>query len=116
MIIKTKEYTVLDVEDLEKAVSAQFAQDCKIGQMDVTLYDCASPHGEFDGIYFTVHVDGCTAVVDGYEEDEAASWELAEKAGWETFDPDVVGLAEEFIFNFDTALFKSYKRMVDGSD
>ena len=44
MVIKTKEFKVLDVEDIEQAVSDVLWREIKVGEMEVTLSDYPADH------------------------------------------------------------------------
>ena len=48
MVTKTKEYQVLDIEDVEKAVSEAAGRKVTIGEMDVTLIDGAPMDALFE--------------------------------------------------------------------
>ena len=99
MVIKTKEFKVLDVEDIEQAVSDVLWREIKVGEMEVTLSDYPADH---DANFF-IYIE---------EEDEYLfSNELWPELGTYPF-----GLEEEYIFNFDTGVFKTYKREEDFDD
>lgn len=114
MIKKTKEYNVLEVADLEKAVSEHFGRKVSVSEMDVEMIDSIPADAMFDdefliddvGIWFYITVDG----------DTVGSYILQDK---KTLDDDIMPdpfLTEEYIFAFDTAMFKSYTRSIDNSD
>lgn len=95
MVIKTKtlEFKVLDVEDIEQAVSKWFGREIKIGEMETILTD----YPEDFETNFCIYVEE--------EDDTVDSFTL-----WPEFGTYSFRLEEEYIFNFDTGLFKSFER------
>ena len=109
----TKELVLLDVEDIEEAVTNFLEKDetVKISQMDCTLlYNTPTDTGITDGMCFDITVE--KDLVDAFDlfwDDDSDVYickgqaiSLNEKA-----------LEPEDIFNFDTHLFKSFKVEAD---
>ena len=110
----TKTYNVLDVEDVERIVSEHAGRNVKIGEMTIELLDCLPedsmwenkpPLSDFS-MYINVEVDGEDIVTD----------EENYESPLQPYLPEGVFIPEKYFFNFDTKLFKSYKRYIDNSD
>lgn len=111
MIEKQKVFQVLEVADVERLVSEMAGREIKVSDMDIRLYD-AVPYGPIydegrvDSVYMycEVRVDGKEVFDDDYN------------SPFDDYLPKWVYLPEEYIFDFDTKLFKSFKRYTDSSD
>ena len=127
MVTKTKEYQVLDIEDVEKAVSEAAGRKVTIGEMDVTLIDGVPMDSLFehdtDEFYMAceIRVNGETVYKgDGNEDDEIIDDEVdLDDYAWplDGLLPDGEAFVDEkYIFNFSPSLFKSYNREVATDD
>ena len=128
MVTKMKEYQVLDIEDVEKAVSEAAGRKVTIGEMDVTLIDGAPMDALFehdtDEFYMAceIRVNGETLYKGGgNENDEIIDDEVdLDDYAWplDGLLPDGEAFVDEkYIFNFSTSLFfKSYKRVLATDD
>lgn len=111
---KTITYTlqIIEKEELEKAVSKHFGAEIKLGEMDVSLYDCLPlDTGKPDGFYFniTVHKDD---ILDNFVD----SFDLAEENNWPEEFGTIAFIEEENIFDFDVSEFNFFERELDTSD
>ena len=106
----TKEINLLDVEDIEKAVSDYLEENVNISDIDCVLYHVIDTCEGFypGGSYFELSTDDSTCdSIDLFENDE--------------LDGKPLGLGEslatkEEIFNFDVSLFRSFEETCDSSD
>lgn len=110
MVKKVKEYNVLDVEDVEKAVSKMLGRPVKVGEMDVTLSDLLPLASTLDNRIEDCGLGVCVEVDDDVVCDDDWNGPLDELI------PDEVGLDVSYIFNFSTDLFHSFTRDIDESD
>ena len=110
----TRTYNVLDVEDVEKIISEYAGREVKISEMNVELDDCLPADAMWDdeldissfGMLINVEVDGNDIVIDEEEYE----------CPLQKYLPEGVFVPESLFFNFDTNLFKSYRRGIDNSD
>lgn len=110
----TKEINLLDIEDIEQALSEHLGRKVAISEVDCTLVYCIpmdteEPSGAY--LEFRVGSDECSSFDVLYSDDEDAHyWQgkpLALDEPW---------LPVEEIFNFDVSAFKSFDSGVDSSD
>jgi hypothetical protein len=107
---KHKVFTVLEVEDVERLVSEMAGRDIKVGDMEVTLIDGVPLGPVMDGDIGSLYMT-CEVRVDGEEiYDDDYNSPLDE------YMPDYAYTPEEYIFDFDTSMFKSFERYTDSSD
>ena len=109
MIKKTKtiEYNVIEAKDLEEWISELSGQNVQISDMNCIVYDCVPADTNIgDGFYFVIST----------ENGEWDSFDLEEAGMLDGVDTDTTFLEEEYIFAFDTSMFKSYERYKDTSD
>ena len=101
MITKAKEYKLLEVHDIEEAVSQYFGKPVKVSQMEVMMYDWISEKI----VYFEIFVPE----VDEYS--SCCSFQIQDDMHlWNGVRLNELYLKEQYIFAFDTSLFKSYSR------
>lgn len=111
MISKTKNYPVLEVSDLEEAVSKYYGRKIKISDMKVILFDhMPLDKGTSNGVYFVIEP------VESKDEEVLFSPELVQANNWPEEFGDTPYLEEEYIFDFDVSKFGSYERETDTSD
>ena len=106
----TKELNLLDVEDIENAVSDFLGESVKISDIDCVLFHAIDTCDGFypGGSYFELATDeGSCDSFDLFEDDELDGKPLA--LG------ETIATKEE-IFNFDVSLFRSFEEACDGSD
>ena len=114
MTTKIKELNLLDVEDIEKALSEYFEREIKLSEVECVLTYCVPADGsELDGSYLQFIVG----------DDECDSFDLFED---EDEGKDIVNgkvpsyyndcLSPEDVFNFSVSAFKSFEMLVDNSD
>lgn len=112
MTTKTKELNLLDVKDIEDALSDYYEREIKISEVGCTLYYCITVEGDNYGSYLKFFVG----------DDWCDSWDL-----WGDEDSDVLingvipsfendCLQPEDVFNFDVSAFKSFDTEIDMSD
>lgn len=110
----TKELNLLDVEDVEKAISEYLGRKVDISEVDCYLAFCVPADTcEPDGMYLNFEID----------EESFDSFDLFwddDKDGY-YLDGKVLSLSEPYakveeIFNFDVSAFKSFETGVDSSD
>ena len=111
----TKELNLLDIEDIESAVSKHAGREVKIGEMDCSLAYCIPmDSNEPSGAYF--ELSGFDDEVDSYElfyDDELECHVVNGKPLSLDAEP---WLPVEDIFNFDVSAFKSFETWTDTSD
>ena len=110
----TKELNLLDIEDIENAVSGHLGREVKIGEISCRLAylipcDTSEPAGH--DLEFRIGRDYCDAYDLFYEEDLDGHY----------LDGKELSLNEPYlpveeIFGFDVSEFKSFESYVDGSD
>ena len=115
MTTVTKKLVLLDVDDIEEAVSAYFGEEVNIGEMECILtYFVPMDEGIPNGMVFDILVN--KQPVDAFDlfmdDDDSCVYIYKDKE---------ISLNEAFlepkdIFNFDTKLFKSFKIDTDSSD
>ena len=131
----TRTYNVLEPEDLERAVSEYFGKEIKLSEMEVEIYDRRPVDEDFrlDSethyknrnrrvVGIDIRVEGAEAVEEfeiseGVFEEDTVNFVDEEGLGLtEFFDEKEQFIKEEYIFAFDTGLFKSYNRYVSTDD
>ena len=115
---KTESYCKLDVEDIEAAVSLYFNQTIKISEMDVRMFDSLLVDGNRNSssfFYITVPKLTDNTPPDIIVNDLVDSGTLFDKQNWPDFtlNKTEVFIDEQYIFNFNTDLFHSYKRSTE---
>ncbi|MBO4393703.1 MAG: hypothetical protein J5800_05115 [Spirochaetales bacterium] len=112
MIKKALPFSVLERDELEKAVSEHFGRRIRVSDMDVSLYDCLPCDVmEPDGFYFDIRVCG-----KDFDDSYTDSFDLAEENNWPEDFGEVAFVDEQYIFDFDVLEFNSYERAIDSSD
>ena len=111
-----KELNLLDIEEIEKAISSYIGhkKHISISEVNCRLVHCIPCNTEEpNGMYLDFNIDGeWVDSVDLFWDDDKKGYYLDGKllALTETW------LSPEEIFNFDTTEFKSFDTYVDGSD
>ena len=110
----TREYALLDREDVEQAVSKAFGKPVKLEDMEVVLYDCFSlVWEEVNCLSFKIKAGDMVIPKNEFVDDN----EDYEEGPLDPFiDGLSAGTEESLIFNFSTDLFKTYMRRIDCSD
>ena len=109
-----KEINVLDIADIERAVSKHLERDVSISEIDCSLAYCIPmDSGEASGMYFelTIGEDFCDSL-DLFYDDELKGHYLDGKQ----LCLDEPWLPVNEIFNFDISAFKSFRSWTDYSD
>ena len=103
-------FKVLEVADVERLVSEMAGREIKVDEMEVAVIDGmpldSMEKGEVSDTYIT-----CEVQVDGEE-----IYDEEYRSPLDEFMPDMACVPEEYIFDFETSLFKSYERYCDSSD
>ena len=110
----TKEINLLDVSDIEQAVSKHLGRTVVISEIDCSLAYCIPmDSGEASGMYFelTIGEDFCDSF-DLFYDDELEGHYLDGKQ----LCLDEPWLPVNEIFNFDISAFKSFDSWTDSSD
>ena len=112
MINKTETYCLLDVEDIEKAVSIEFGQKVSISEMDVRMFDSITIGGE-KSTFFNIEIKRLEDLSKNC--DGSTTSDIFDKANWPDFtlNKTSVFIPEKYIFNFSTDLFHSYIRSAE---
>ena len=110
----TKEINLLDIEDIEQALSEHLGRKVAISEVGCTLVYCIpmdteEPNGAY--LEFQVGSDECSSFDVLYSEDEGAHCWQGKKLAL-----DEPWLPVEEIFNFDVSAFKSFDSWTDSSD
>ena len=110
----TKKLTLLDIKDIEEAISTHLGKKVAIGDVACTLIyfvpaDTGLPNGM--DIEFTVD-DEIIDSFDLFYDDDADAFCLNGKE----LSLNELALRAEAIFNFDTSVFKSFDCYPDSSD
>ena len=110
----TKELNLLDIEDIERAISAHLGREVKIQEVECTLTHCIpadtlEPGGAF--LDFVVG-DECFDSFDLFMGEESDGHYLDGKL----LSLDAQWASTEEIFSFDVSAFKSFESLIDGSD
>ncbi len=110
----TKELNLLDVEDIEAALSKHYDRKITVSEVECTLYYCFHLDTcELRGSYleFMIGNDPCDSYDLWYDEEE-------KKVRVNGKRPSFVleCLRPEYIFNFDVSAFKEFECWVDNSD
>ena len=107
----TKKLNLLDIADIESALSDQLEREVTISEVECNLIYSIPPCGEPGGAYleFQVGDDSCDSFdlfvdLDGHF------------LNGERLSLDEPWVPKEEIFNFDVNLFKAFKSWVDSSD
>ena len=114
MTTKIKELNLLDVEDIEKAISEYFEREIKLSEVECILMYCVDVDGaELGGSYlrFIVGDDECDSF-DLFEDEDEGEDIVNGKVPSYYYDC----LSPEDVFNFDVSAFKSFETLIDGSD
>ena len=119
----TKEYTLLDVEDIEKAVSEKCGRRIPISEIGCRIEDYFPFRSSFPtGMGITVVIHGEDGRVESYDDIDLFNYD------WDDDEYKINGelcsktfMNEAFIdpslvFNFDVNMFKSFSRFLDDSD
>lgn len=115
-MVITKELNLLDIEDIEQALSEYLGIDVSIDQVKCSLAHCipADTH-EPSGAYLEFQVDEhwCDSgeVFEDEEEDEGGHYWNGERLAL-----DEPWASEKEIFNFDVSAFKAFDSWTDTSD
>ena len=114
MTTKIKELNLLDVEDIEKALSEYFERQIKLSEVERTLVycvpiDCGGLCGSY--LQFFAGDDECSSY-DLFEDEDEGKDIVNEMVPSYYYDC----LSPEDVFNFDVSAFKSFGMLVDGSD
>ena len=110
----TKEINLLDIEDIEQALSGWFDTEVKIGEVECRLAHCVpADTGEPNGAYleFQIGDESCDSLDVLYDEDLKGHYLNGKRLSL-----DEPWAAKEEIFAFDVSAFKSFDAWVDGSD
>ena len=113
-VIKTIENNLLEIEDIEKALSSYLEEDVRISDVKCTLvHSIPCDTGEPAGAYLEFDVNGC----------EICSFDLfwdVSECGHFINDKQLVldrpWATEDEIFNFSIDAFSSFESVVDTSD
>ncbi|MCQ2401797.1 MAG: hypothetical protein MJ059_07745 [Lachnospiraceae bacterium] len=114
MVTVSKEYRAMDIADVEEAVSRMVGRKVTVGEMDVTLNDNVLIDWMFEkkpeySMDCLIEVEGdCVLSEDDDGNDIGPLDEMLPQG--EAF------VDEKYIFNFDTKLFRSYKREISNDD
>ena len=101
-------FKVLEVEDVERLVSEIVGREVKVGDMDIKLVDRVPMFSFQERIGSQMC---CDVVVDGeYILDEG------DEAPFNEYLPDIAYVPKEYIFDFDTSVFKSFERNTENFD
>lgn len=105
----TKELNLLDVEDIEQALSKYFGREISISDVECCLVYCVPIDEGPDGMYleFTVNGEYCDSF-DVFDEDHFI--------GNKQLSLNEMALPVREIFNFNVSAFKSFDRYADSSD
>ena len=110
----TKEINLLDVSDIEQAVSKHLGRTVVISEIECSLAYCIPmDSGEASGMYFELNIedDSCDSF-DLFWNDDLTGHYLDGKR----LCLDEAWLPVEEIFNFDISVFKSFDSWTDSSD
>ena len=112
----TKEYTLLDVEDIEKAVSEKSGRKIPISEMECTVIDDFPAYSSLPiGMSITIEIHGDNGCEESYDSFDLFNYndgeysingELCSKTFMKEGFLDL-----PLIFNFDVSLFKSFERV-----
>ena len=109
-----KELNLLDIEDIEKAISSHLGKKISISEVDCSLVHCVPcDTGMASGMYleFTVGDEYFSSFDLFWDDDKKGHYlnevHLGLEESW---------LEPEEVFNFDTSVFHSFDRYTDGSD
>lgn len=108
-----KELNLLDIEDIEKAVSSQMDRQVTISEIECSLVYCIPcDSGEASGMYleFTVDDEQLYSFDLFYDEDDGHCLD------GKKLSLDEPWLPVSEVFNFDTSAFKSFDSWTDSSD
>ncbi len=113
-ITVTIENNLLEIEDIEKALSSYLDEEVRISDVECTLvHSIPCDTGEPDGAYLEFNINGC----------EVCSFDLFwddAKHGHYINDKQLVldrpWVTEDEIFDFDVDGFASFESTIDGSD
>lgn len=114
MIKKEKKvsFSVIEKDELEKAVSKHFGTEIKVSDMEVGLFDCVPLFDmKPEGFYFNI-----TIPEKGLDDNFTDSFDLAEENNWPEDFGTIAFTEEEYVFDFDVSEFKAYERNIDTSD
>ena len=112
----TKEFNLLDVEDIEKALSKWFEREIKISEVDCTLIYCIPCDGsEQDGSYmeFNIGEEGVNSLFLFGDETDYTKGEMVDGKELSYYRHC---LSPKDIFNFPISRFKSFVCDLDNSD
>ena len=113
MIIKTRDFQVLEGEDIEQAVSAYYGKDYSLADMKVVLTDDVY----FEYTSFSIFIEGEDTANEGgmyiFEEGALDEGGLASFELWPELGKYPLCLPKEYIFAFDTDLFGSYSEKIN---
>ena len=101
-----KEINLLDIEDIEEALSSYIGKKISISDISCSITRCFSASsGNPFGLFLNFDVDGRDESIDDlfWDDDKKCHCWKGKELGWEEPYP----LIEE-IFNFDTSAFKSF--------
>lgn len=111
----TKELNLLDIEDIEKAVSSQLGRPVKISEIECTFVYCMPCNtNEPSGMYFNIEVDN--RYLDSYDLFFDDNIELIPIDGKAPSLDEEKCLYPSDVFSFDTSAFKSFSFDIDSSD
>ena len=109
-----KELNLLDIEDIENAVSGYLGREVKVSEMDCRLeysvpMDTMEPSGH--SLEFWIGCDYCNAICFFYDEELDGYYLNGKELSLnEPYHP------KEEIFSFDVSEFKSFESYIDSSD
>lgn len=110
----TKELNLLEIEDIEQALSDYYDKQISLANVECTLYYCIREDTcELSDSYLRFDVgDQWCDTFDLFYDDEEAEFVVNGKI------PSFSGtcLRPEEIFNFDVSAFKKFEYGIDGSD
>lgn len=110
-----KEYNLLDIEDIEQALSKEIGTDVTISMVDCSLAHCIpADTNEPCGAYLEFRVGDYSY----YSFDLFVDEETGESHYWkgEQLALDEPWLPEEELFNFNVSAFQSFESWMDSSD
>ena len=110
----TKELNLLDIDDIEQALSEHLGRKVAVSEVDCTLVYCIpmdteEPNGAY--LEFQIGDEGCSSFDVLYSDEEEAHFWQGKKLAL-----DEPWLPVEEIFNFDVSAFNSFASYTDSSD
>lgn len=114
-----KEINLLDIEDIEEALSSYMGKKISIADVECRLVYCVpADTNEASGMYLEFIADENTSFIDGPASFDIFKNDMDEYHYWKgkKLSLDEPWLPVEEIFNFDVSAFKSFDSWTDSSD